>query len=137
MASELGLYLQSINQTKENLIRGSNAPAAAAKDYPAFVVNRTLSYFGDCILFVNELNVRGLSEFHLTNTMQYEFLLHLIPKNKRFEKWSKPSKDDQKIKNVARFYGVSTQRAREFVSLLSEQQLKVIANKLDEGGKHG
>lgn len=137
MASVLGEFLTSINNTKQNTIRESDSPEQRAKEYPAFLVNRTLSYFGDCILFVNELNARGLSEFHVSNTMHYEFLLHVIPRGKRFAKWAKPDKDNKDIKAVSQYYNCNSERARDIVSLLSEEQMKVIHGKLYEGGKNG
>jgi hypothetical protein len=39
------------------------------KQYPAYQVNAALSYYQDCIFFVNEMNMKSF----LTNEMQHDF----------------------------------------------------------------
>ena len=134
MASILGQYLNSINNTKRNEIRHSDAPDVAEKGYPFFPVARSLSYFPDTILFVNELNTRMLSECHVTNLLHYEFLLYALPKGKRFAKWSKPPKEKY-VESVAQMYKCSKREARLYLPLLTEDQLKQIEKRLDTGGK--
>ena len=50
-------YLNSINVSKQNLMRGSNDDAVAEKDYVPYMVNRGLSYFQDTVVIANEMNV--------------------------------------------------------------------------------
>ena len=51
--TELKDWLNSINQTKKNLI---DEDPSLEKEYPPYIVNRCLSGHLDCILFVNEMN---------------------------------------------------------------------------------
>ena len=49
--SELKDWLNSINQTKKNLI---DEDPSLEKDYSPYIINRCLSGHLDCVLFVNE-----------------------------------------------------------------------------------
>ena len=49
-------YINSISHTKNDLIKDSEDPTRAEKDYNAYLVNKGLSYFIDTILFANEMN---------------------------------------------------------------------------------
>ena len=73
---ELKYWLNSINLTKENILDED-----PSEKYPAFVVNRCLSYFVDTIAIVNEMNKRPL----LQNKLQFDFLLNIVRSRKRFK----------------------------------------------------
>ena len=126
--NELKDYLNSINYTKKNVMLDH----IDEKKYPAFIVNKCISPFPDTILYVNELN-----RMHwLDNRLQYDFLLNSLRKRKRFAKWMKASK----IKNldvVKEYYGYSNEKAKMALDVLTEEQLKTIKTKLNQGGKHG
>jgi hypothetical protein len=64
----------------------------------------------------------------LDKKMQYDYLLHSIPKRKRFSKWIKPeeNKDIEVIKEV---YGYSDARAREVLDLLPMDKLQQLVQK--------
>lgn len=127
-------FLNAINQSKKNLIRESDSEKMAAKIYNQFFVARCLSYHSDAILMVNELNIRGLREFNLTNKMHFEFLLHLLEKRKRFAKWSKPY-SDEKLQLIKDYYKYSTQKALSVIDLFSEDDFADIQQKMSTGGK--
>ena len=126
--NELKDYLNSINYTKKNVMLDH----IDEKKYPAFIVNKCIAPFPDTILYVNELN-----RMHwLDNRLQYDFLLNSLRKRKRFAKWMKASK----IKNldvVKEYYGYSNEKAEMALDVLTEEQLKTIKTKLNQGGKHG
>ena len=126
--NELKDYLNSINYTKKNVMFYH----IDEKKYPAFIVNKCIAPFPDTILYVNELN-----RMHwLDNRLQYDFLLNSLRKRKRFAKWMKASK----IKNldvVKEYYGYSNEKAKMALDVLTEEQLKTIKTKLNQGGKHG
>jgi len=124
--AEMGFIeaLNSINsREKINIIRESDSPEAAEKQYPPFPVLRSLSYSLDSVLFINELNIRGLSQFNVSNLMHYEFLLYLIPPAKRFNKWVKVEKNET-IENIIKYYNVSFDKARDIYDILTEEQRK-------------
>ena len=59
------------------------------KDYIPFLVNRSLSYHSDCIMYANEMNRRH----YLDKKLQNDFLLNTIRSKKRpFAKWVKSEK---------------------------------------------
>lgn len=123
-------FLNSINLTKKNLIDESDSPEAAAKVYPAFVTARSLSYFSNTVLLVNELNKCGT----IDNKMHYDFLLNIIPKGKRFAKWAKPAKSDT-IKKLVEIHNISYKKAEELAYVLTDAQLAELLVEPAYGGK--
>ena len=119
-------FTKTINDTKHNLM---DEDPEVEKDYIPFLVNRSLGYFMDTIMYANEMNQKN----SLDHKLQYDFLLNIIRPRKRFSKWLKKSKDDN-IDLIKKFYGYSYTKAKDVVDILSEDQLKYIRSKLDIGG---
>ena len=122
---DLKEYLNAINYTKENLMEDS----FSERKYPAWVVNRALYAHSDTILLVNEMNVNN----HLESKLQFDFLLNSIRPRKRFAPWLKTSK----IKNldlVKEYFGYSDQKAKDALTLLTDDDLELIRSKLNKGG---
>ena len=120
---ELKDWLNSINFNKEDL-------SEHIKDYPPYIVNRCLSGHMDCVMYANEMNKLS----HLDSKLQYEFLLNSIRPKKRFAKWHKPEQDDD-IEVVSEFYNYSLPKARQVLSILSDNQLRTIREKMTQGIK--
>ncbi len=116
---DLSKALNSINFEKTNIMRNSENGEQAEKDYPQFPISRLLSYSQDCIFIINELNCRGLSQHGITPLMHYEFLLNLVPKKKRFNKWIHPEKDKM-IEMIMEYENISYQKASEINELLPQ-----------------
>jgi hypothetical protein len=133
MSGKLGDYLNSINQSKKNIIRGQEPLDIAEKMYPSFPVSRCLSYHPDAILYINELNCFGLAEHKLRPMMHYEFLLHSLPRRNRFAKMQKAPKDNN-LELVKKYYKYSTDKALEIMDLLSDETLAEIQEHFDQGG---
>lgn len=110
-------FLNSINDTKINLIVDDETE----KEYSAYMVNRGLSYFIDTALLANEMNRNA----HLDGKLQYDFLMSMVRKRKRFSKWDKPDTEEY-IENVKTYYGYSAEKARSVIKLLSKDQLEHI-----------
>ena len=119
-------FTKTINDTKHNLM---DEDPEVEKDYIPFLVNRSLGYFMDTIMYANEMNQKN----SLDHKLQYDFLLNIIRPRKRFSKWLKKSKDDN-IDLIKKFYGYSYTKAKDVVDILSEDQLKHIRSNLDTGG---
>ena len=92
--------INSISHTKKNLLIGTENDELAEKDYPAFLVNKGMSYFPDTILYANEVNRLA----HLDNLLQYSYLLNSIRPVKRFAKWAKKS-DSVDLDAIKEYYG--------------------------------
>lgn len=120
-------FINAINDTKKNLFEDPQA----SKDYSSFMINRGLSYFPDTVLYANEMNQHST----IPVDWQFFFFLNTIPKKKRFSKWSKKDKETKSIQLVKEYYGYSNERAKEALSVLSDNQLKSIEEKLQKGGR--
>ena len=122
-------YINAINTTKKNLMRGSNNDRIAEKEYSTFLTNRALSYFNDTIGYANELNQRH----HLDSLLQFEYLLNIVRPKKRFSKWVKKD-NDRDMSLVKEYYGYNNTKPIQALSILSPQQLNNIREKLEKGG---
>ena len=125
MASPLGTILNSINNKGPLLDR-----EFVEKEYVPFVVNRSLSYFMDCVLFVAEVDKFP----KMPKWDQYLYYYHAIPKCRRFQSWHKPEKDKY-LKAVAEAYNYSNEKAVAALKLLDESQCKTIEKSVDKGGR--
>jgi len=120
-------FVNSINFTKEDIMMDD----LDEKAYASFLVNRQLSYFNDTVMAANEMNVHS----HLDNKLQYHFLLNITRKRKRFSKWFKPEQLDD-MEAVKEYYGYSNTRARQALSLLSQEEVEQIKSKVYRGGRN-
>lgn len=115
-------YVKSINNKK--LIDFNE------KEYDAFMVNRNLSYFPDTVHYANEMN--RFSNIPLQ--AQYHFYFNAISQRRRFSKWAKVE-NDKNILMVSHYYKCNINRAKEYLDLLSKEDIEFIRKKLDKGGK--
>ena len=122
-------YVNSINQSKKDLMTGTENDELAEKQYVPFIVNKSFSYFPDTIFHANELN--RLS--HLDNKLQFHYLLNTIRPQRRFAKWVKKVDQDD-LETVKLYYGYNNEKAVEALSLLSSKQLQFIREQLEKGG---
>jgi hypothetical protein len=119
-------YTNSINSTKKDIM----VDDLAEKGYSSYMVNKGLSYFNDTALIANEMN----RLFHLDNKLQYHFYLNIVRKRKRFSKWAKAEAVSD-IEVIKEYYAYSDDKARQVMSLLSDDQLSVLKEKVYKGGK--
>ena len=127
MSYELKEYLNSINFTKKDLMKSEDKEWI--KKYPAFIINKILSGFSDTIMLVNEVN----RNHFLDKDMQYSFLLNSIRSKKRFSPFLRASKLKD-IECVKEYYGYSNDKAKSALDILTNEQLKLIKEKLFKGG---
>jgi hypothetical protein len=115
--------IPSILYTKNHVLEND-------KDYPAFVVNRAISFHYDCVLQANEMNQYP----SLPANMQYQFLLNSIRGYKRpFRKWEKRETIED-LEAVKEYYNYSNEKAKEALVLLDATQIDTIKKKLNKGG---
>lgn len=122
MSSDLGEYLKSINTTKENIMDSSGAPEAAEKLYPRYPITKSLSYAKELIFLVNEVNCLGLAQHGMTNRQHYMFFLNVVPKARRFNKWTKKEDDVELVEELMKKYKCSREVAREYAEILSTKE---------------
>ena len=119
-------YLNSINLKQGDLTEDP----VAMKKYPSYVINKCMMHHLDTLMYANQMNACQ----HLDNDLQYSFYLYSVRKSKRFSPW------DKKIKNgdldlVKKYYGYTTEKAQAALKILTQDQLQIIASKLNTGGK--
>ena len=119
-------YVNAILQNKKQII----VDEITEKGYVPFMVNRSLSYHKDCIIYANEMNQRH----HLGKRLQNDFLLNTVRSQKRpFAKWVKSEKSED-IECVKLVYGLSDSKAREALRLLSDEEIQKLKKQTDTGG---
>ena len=123
---ELKDWLNSINQTKKNLI---DEDSLVEKEYPPYIINRCLSGHLDCIMFVNEMN----QHHFLDKKMQYDFFLNTLRVKKRFSPWLRKDKIKD-LDYVKRYYGYSNEKAQQALKILTKEQINFIRSKFETGG---
>lgn len=130
MTSKPFIYADSVSFTKNNLMKGTANDELAEKLYKPFLVNRSMSYHHDSVLYANEMNMRP----HLDNKPQYEYLLNTLRKRKRFAKWAK-EQSNASVEMVMEYYGYGRSKAEQALRVLTDEQLAMIEVALDKGGK--
>ena len=119
-------FLNQINYGKNDIM----VDDLVEKDYNSFMVNRGLSYFNDSVIFANEMNINH----HVDSRLQFDFLINIIRKRKRFSKWLKPQIEND-VEVVKEYYGYSNEKARQVLPLLSSEQINVLRKKVSKGGR--
>jgi hypothetical protein len=123
-------FVNSINDKTGNLIERN---FDCEKQYTPFIVNRAFSQFPDTVMAANSMNIFP----HLDKRMQYEFLYNSIKKRKRFSRWPKAEWDEEVIGMVSEYYNVSKPRAREYLGLMTEEDVENLKRKTWKGGVKG
>lgn len=127
MADLFGDILPSLLQTKKYAF----GDVVEEREYNPFIVNKALSVHIDCLYYVNEMNHNHI----LDKKLHYDFYYHGLKSFKRpYQKWFKVDKI-KSLELVKEYYGYSDHKAKQVISLLTEEQLKYIEDKLDKGGK--
>ena len=119
-------YLKAINETKKDIM----VDDIAEKEYNPFIINRGLSFFKDTILYANEMN----RYHHLDHRVQFDFFINIIRKKKRWSKWIKAS-DIDNLELIKEYYGYSNEKAKSALSLMSNEQIEKLKQRIYKGGK--
>jgi|TARA_R110000822_G_scaffold175355_1_gene315012 hypothetical protein len=125
---ELKDYLNAINHTKEKLM--DTEDEEWERKYPPFIVNKCLAPFPDTILLVNEINQYP----NIDKKLQFDFLINSLRPRKRFTPWVKAKKLED-IEYVKEFYGYNNEKAKVALTILNNDQIATIKQKLNKGGK--
>lgn len=126
MKYELKDYLNSINQSKKNILEGDKEAVAG---YPPYIINKCLSSFTDSILFANEMNKNA----HIDKKLQFDFYINSLKPRKRFSPWVKKQTLEH-LELVKEYYGYSHNKALEALRILTTEQLEAIKKALYKGG---
>ena len=119
-------FVKEILQGKKQLI----VDDLSEKEYNPFIINRSLSYHKDCVMYANEMNRRHFIDKKLQN----DFLLNTVRSQKRpFAKWIKSEKSDD-LECIKTVFGFSDTKAREALRLLSKEQIQQLKEQTQTGG---
>ena len=119
-------YLKAINETKKDIM----VDDIAEKEYNPFIINRGLSFFRDTILYANEMN----RFHHLDHRLQFDFFINIIKRKKRWSKWVKPQEVNH-LELIKEYYGYSNEKAKSALSLMSNEQIEELKQRIYKGGK--
>lgn len=118
--------LNSINYSKENLF----VDAEFEREYNPYIINKFVSGSMDTVFYAAEMSTRP----HLTKTMQYDFYRHSIRPKKRFTKWIK-SEHESDVELVASYFQCSKRIAKQYMEILSDDDMVSIRGKTSKGGR--
>ncbi len=122
-------YVKSIQKSKIDMIRDSDSPELAAKDYSAWIVNKALSMYVDSIMYSNEMNTNHF----LDSDMQYAYHLNSVRAMNRKHAWFKKVADDD-IKIVSEHYKCNNTRALEILKLIGTKGVEALKKENVTGG---
>lgn len=120
-------FVTSISFTKENLFTEDDSND---KFYNAYIVNRTLSFSPDMVLFANEMN----HHHQIPVKNQWEFLSSSIRKKKRYDKWVKAEKESETLTLIKTYYDYSNEKAKQVLPIITDDHIEKMKKKLDRGG---
>lgn len=122
-------FISAVSFDKRDLIRNAEDPAAATKVYSPFLTNRALSYHVSSIMEANMMN-----EMHyLDNQLQFDCLLSMVRREKRFSKWFKPEANET-LDLICEHYQCNKRRGQEILTILQPDQIESIRNQHHTGG---
>ena len=117
-------YVTAINYSKQNMIVDDETE----KGYLPYMTNRSLSYFQDTVAVANAMN-----QYHiLEKKLQFDFLINIVRKRKRFSKWIKPEVVTD-LEVVKEYYGYSNEKAKQALSVLSTENLTEMKKRIHKG----
>jgi hypothetical protein len=121
--------LKSINYQKNDLYAENNPDKDLIdKAYSKFFINRCLYRFKDTILVVNMINKYG----DLFNIAHYDFLRCFLPSKSRFSK--NHVVDSNLLVDFYRtHYGLNNIKARQYVTILSNDQKLQLIKQIENG----
>jgi hypothetical protein len=126
MKIELKDWLNSINQTKHNII---DEDLQVEKEYPPYIINKCMSGYIDTIMLANEINLLP----RLDKKLQYDFYINIVRKRKRFSPWVRKEKIEN-LECIKSYYGYSNEKAEQVLKILSTEQINFIKSKTETGG---
>lgn len=123
---DLSDIMNSINHDKKPLF---DEEKRVDKYYPAFVVNRCLSFFNDTIFYANEMNCK----WQMDKKMQFDFYRFGLRKKKRFSPWIK-KQIEADISLIKGIYGYNDAKAQEVLNILGPRELDALRASIQKGG---
>lgn len=122
-------FINDASYEKKNLMQGTDNDELAEKSYNPWLTNLAFSQHADTILHANLMNMYH----HLENRHQYMYFINNIRPKKRYGKWPKRV-DDEDLDIVCKTYGCNKNIGKEYLALLSREQLDTMKKEQEKGG---
>lgn len=120
-------WLNALGTDKNYLLDDNNQP-----DFVPFMINRGMSQNIDTVMYANEMN----KHWQVSKEMVYDFYHHSVSKKKRYTKWAKQTGDQkEEIDLLINHYNINRTRAIEYLKVLTSDDIKLIKDMYEEGGK--
>lgn len=115
-------YIKSINNKSQYM--------TDLQEYNPYITNVSFSLHNDTIFNSNKMNLN----YNLSKKMQYDYYFNEIRKKYRYKPWHKKLDSNEDILCVQKYYKYNLRRTKEALAILSPAQIKIIKEKLSEGG---
>ena len=122
-------YVKNINGGGANLMRDTENDTLAESGYNPWLTNLSFALHADTILYANLMNQYS----DLDNRPQYEFYKYGVRPKKRSAKWVK-TENDEELDIICELYECNRNVARDYLSLLSKNQLDIMKQQKQKGG---
>ncbi|QJT71401.1 hypothetical protein GR28A_00113 [Vibrio phage vB_VcorM_GR28A] len=126
-------FVHSIQVSKTNLL-GDKPTPDLLKQYDPFMVNRAVGQAYDCLEAADDIN----RLHHLPKDIQYHYLLTRVTAGKRYGKWAGKKhvvEDNPHLMTVARHYNVRPEVARQYLNVMTEDQLEELVFQAEGAGR--
>ena len=84
-------------------------------------------------IMTDDIAERGYNSY-IDNRLQFDFLINMVRKRKRFSKWEKVASESD-VEVVKEYYGYNNEKARSALSLLTREQINELNKKVYKGGR--
>jgi len=98
-------------------------------EYNPHIINKILAQYPDTVLYANEMNMN----YSIPVRWQYDYYFYAIRAKKRYSKWFK-HETDETIKAIMNYFNMNERKAKEALSVLSQDQILIIKKKCTEVG---
>jgi hypothetical protein len=122
-------FVEAVSKSKKDLIKDAEIPEDMEKEYNPYITNRAFSFYIDTILHANEMNAKNW----LFKDAQFRYYLGALRPRFRKSEWFKAKKDAD-LDNIQQVYQCNRTVAKQYMKVLSKENLQVINNKVSKGG---
>lgn len=125
-------WIPSITDKKGRYLYSGVADSGVSEEI--YMICRVLSQYEDCLPFANIVNQKMSDK--IDGKLSYDFLYYIIPKYKRaFVTWGKTKKEMEDVELVKKAFNCNNERAKEYLNLISPEQLEKMRSNFDTGGR--
>lgn len=122
-------FIEAVSKSKKDLIKDAEIPEDMEKEYNPYITNRAFSFYIDTILHANEMNTKHW----VFKDAQFRYYLGGLRPRFRKSEWFKAKKDTD-LDNIQQVFQCNRTVAKQYLRVLSKENLQVINNKVSKGG---